>query len=470
MRRARVLVLDFDRMSALGSSLQVILESLPNPLAHFQVECVRICESALSEADIPGVLSVQNPDMVFIVLHSDLLEYISLTVRHIKAEMRELPVLVIAEEGETEDMLELLRLGVDDFVISPLRAIDIIPRVSRLLEQACHEDVLTQKLKEELGLRHLVGESPAFISEIKKIPMVARCNAGVLISGETGTGKELCARAIHYLSPRTSKPFIPVNCGAIPSELVENELFGHERGAYTGASASQSGLVREADGGTIFLDEVDCLPLLAQVKLLRFLQVKEYRPLGSTKMRKADVRVIAATNIDLEEAVRVGRFRNDLYYRLNVIQLIMPTLRERQEDIPLLVHHFLAKYAKEFSKSVTGISLDVIQKFMSYDWPGNVRELEHVIKRAVILSEQSVIRSADVILPGSNAVAPQESFQEAKSRVVSQFERNYIQGLLLAYGGNIARAAQAARKERRTFWQLIRKHRIDVQSFKSGNP
>ena len=182
------------------------------------------------------------------------------------------------------------------------------------------------------------------------------------------------------------------------------------------------------------------------------------------------MRVIAATNIDLEEAVRARRFRNDLYYRLNVIQLIIPPLRERQEDIPLLVHHFLTKYAEEFNKSVTGISLDAIQKFMSYDWPGNVRELEHAIKRAVILSEHSVIRSADVILPGLKAATHHESFREAKAKIISQFEKNYIQGLLLTYQGNIAKAALAAKKERRTFWQLIRKHQINVQSFKSGNP
>ena len=470
MKRSRVLVFDFDSGGKLSSNLQEILESLPSPLAQLQVNCVRIYKPAFPEGDTPGVLSTHNPDIIFIVFHPGLLKHIGLLIQHLRREEPGLPVLIVIDEGNMEDVFELLRLGANDFVTTPLREIDILPRVSRLLEHTCREGILTQKLKEELGLKQLVGESPAFLTEIKKIPVVAKCDAGVLISGETGTGKELCARAIHYLSPRACKPFIPVNCGAIPSELVENELFGHERGAYTGASASQSGLVREADGGTIFLDEVDCLPLLAQVKLLRFLQVKEYRPLGSTKMRKADVRVIAATNIDLEEAVRARRFRNDLYYRLNVIQLIIPPLRERQEDIPLLVHHFLTKYAEEFNKSVTGISLDAIQKFMSYDWPGNVRELEHAIKRAVILSEHSVIRSADVILPGLKAATHHESFREAKAKIISQFEKNYIQGLLLTYQGNIAKAALAAKKERRTFWQLIRKHQINVQSFKSGNP
>ena len=338
----------------------------------------------------------------------------------------------------------------------------------RLLKQKRQGDTLTQRLKEKLGLKQLVGESPLFLAVLKKIPVVANCDATVLMSGETGTGKELCARAIHYLSPRASKPFIPVNCGAIPTELVENELFGHMRGAFTSASSSQPGLIHGAHGSTLFLDDIDCLPLSAQVKLLRFLQEKEYRQLGSTKMCHADVRVISATNLDLEEALRQGKLRQDLYYRLSVIPLMLPPLRNRPEDIQLLARHFLEKYATEFNKQVTGFASDAMQMLMLYDWPGNVRELEHLIERGVLFSDQTVIGGADIVLPRQKSTQCQESFKEAKAKVIAQFERTYIQGLLRAYQGNITKAAQAAQKNRRAFWQLIRKHRIDVQGFKPG--
>jgi len=204
------------------------------------------------------------------------------------------------------------------------------------------------------------------MNQIEKIPQIAQCDANVLISGETGTGKELYARAIHYCSSRAGRPFMPVNCGAIPGELVENELFGHERGAFTSAVTLQTGLVEEANGGTLFLDEVDCLSMFAQVKLLRFLQEKEYRPLGSTRMREANVRVIAASNVNLEEAVGNGKARQDLFYRLNIIALTLPPLRERLEDIPLLARHFLEKYSREMNKEAPDLQSDALQIMMAH--------------------------------------------------------------------------------------------------------
>jgi two-component system response regulator GlrR len=335
-------------------------------------------------------------------------------------------------------------------------------------KQVSEEEALAHSLKGKVGLRQLVGESPKFRVQIRKIPLVARRNVSVLIAGETGTGKELCARAIHYLSPRAHQPFVPVNCGAIPTDLAENELFGHARGAFTGASAAQHGLIREAEGGSLFLDEIDCLPLLTQVKLLRFLQEKEYKPLGSAKVQQADVRVIAAINMDLEEAVRTGRLRRDLYYRLNVMTLLLPPLRERPEDIPLLAHHFLVKYATEFDNAVTSFSPDVMSLFLQHEWPGNVRELEHVIERAVLLADQPVIDTVNITNPALETASVHDSFQEAKAKVVAQFEKTYIQGLLIAYHGNITKAAQAAGKNRRAFWQLMQKHGIDAHSFKSS--
>lgn len=346
---------------------------------------------------------------------------------------------------------------------------DNAPRMQSLPTQSFTGQALMQRLKEELGLQHLIGETPVFLAQIQQIPVVAQSDVAVLILGETGTGKELCARAIHYLSSRTHKPFVPVNCGAIPVDLVENELFGHERGAFTDASTAQGGLLQEAQGGTLFLDEIDSLPPLAQVKLLRFLQDHTYRPLGSAKTQQADVRVIAATNSDLEEAIRHGKFRQDLYYRLNIIPFILPSLRERREDIPLLSRHFLAKYAAEFNKPLSDFSAEAMRILVLYDWPGNVRELEHIVERAVLLCHHPVVLQSDIALPPSREGASTclDSFQEAKAKVIAHFERTYLEKLLSAYQGNITKAAGAAQKNRRAFWQLLRKHKIDVYDFKS---
>jgi DNA-binding NtrC family response regulator len=386
-------------------------------------------------------------------------------VQAIKDARPEIPLMIAVDDCPPSEIFRLLDAGLDDFITPPFSPVNILPRIRQILGRSGQVKSLTQSLTEKFGLKQLIGGSPKFIAEIEKIPLVAKCDANVLISGETGTGKELCARAIHYLSRRSRKPLIPINCGATPVELLENELFGHERGAFTGAWRSQPGLIQEADGGTLFLDEIDCLPQLAQVKLLRFIQNKEYRALGSTKTLTADVRIICATNTVIEDAVRDGRFRQDLYYRINIIPLKLPPLRERPEDISLLTDHFVDKYATEFEKQVKGLSSKAMMSLKAYQWPGNVRELEHIIERAIALSNKSLLDELDV----PTSTLPEEalvSFQRAKAKVVKDFEVTYINGLLLAHQGNITRAAQVARKNRRAFWQLIRKHGIDVHKFK----
>jgi two-component system response regulator GlrR len=312
-----------------------------------------------------------------------------------------------------------------------------------------------------LGLH---GQSPAFLAELNKLPPMAQCDVTVLISGETGTGKELVARAIHYLSRRSEHPFVPVDCGAIPPELAESELFGHERGAYTGASTRTPGLIASAGQGTVFLDEVQALPLSVQAKLLRFLQEHEYRPLGSSDVRKADVRILSAANCDLREQVRRGDFREDLFYRLNVIHVHLPPLRHRTEDIVLLARHFIAKYAARFDRAVPDLSPDAVQRLLVHDWPGNVRELEHVLEAAVVLCGGGVIGVEDLRLADGRRQAEDLSFREAKARAVHDFERNYLIQMLRASGGNITAAARAAKKNRRAFWELIRKYRLDPHS------
>lgn len=462
IKKGKFLLIDFARAGVLAGSLRQILESCLGQNTQIQQESVMDCGSAFCENDLSSIVSQFNPDVIFFVLTLTILNYAISHFRSMKREVSELPIIAVVESGEPDKIFELLKLGLDDFITTPLKAIDIIPRLRRLLEHTRRQNKLVQELKERLGLKQLVGENPSFLAEIKKIPIIAKCDAGVMILGETGTGKELCARAIHYLSPRASRPFIPVNCGAIPVELVENELFGHERGAFTGASSSQSGLIHEADGGTLFLDEIDCLAPLAQTKLLRFLQEKEYRPLGSKTMQKADVRVIAATNIDLAVVMKEGTFRRDLYYRLNIIPFRLVPLRERREDIPALACHFLAKYAAKYNKQAVNFSQDSLQMLMLYDWPGNIRELEHIIERAVVLSERAIIQGADIDLPGLEASVSQESFKDAKQKTITQFESAYVQRLLLIYEGNVTKAAHAANKDQRTFWRMIRKYGLIV--------
>lgn len=382
----------------------------------------------------------------------------------------EVPIIVAAQNFEAAQIRTMLELGATDFITPPFTAASILPRVWRLLRHNAPGAVSRGTLQENLAIQRLglVGQSRAFLDEIKKLSLLARCDITVMIGGETGTGKELIARAVHYLSPRSDRPFVPIDCGAIPPELTESELFGHERGAFTGAVAKNPGLISAADQGTLFLDEVDALNLSVQAKLLRFLQEMEYRPLGSSEIKKADVRVISATNCDLTQRVHTNEFRKDLYYRLNVVQLRLPSLRQRREDIVLLARHFVTKYVARFNLSGREFSPDAIQKLLAYHWPGNIRELENVIGAAVALCDGPLIR-ADNLLFATDQMQSPASFREAKAQIITEFEREYIVRLLDSCDGNVSEAARAARKNRRAFWELIRKHRIDVRGLRASS-
>jgi two-component system, NtrC family, response regulator GlrR len=316
------------------------------------------------------------------------------------------------------------------------------------------------QLRSRLGLDHIIGESPGFVALLKQIASIAKHDVCVLILGETGTGKEVFARAIHYCSQRSGKPFIPVNCGAIPVDLLENEFFGHESGAFTSANCPRRGILKEADGGTLFLDEVDCLPPFAQVKLLRFLQDGQFRPLGSSSACSADVRVVAASNANFKEILDSGRLRKDLYYRLNVLSMQLPPLREREADIVLLARYFLAKYADKFKVSARDFSTTALEKLLCHPWPGNVRELENVIQRAVVLANNAIISADDIPIGDKESKLEDHSFQRLKAKAIDQFEQSYLRRLLLIHDGNITKAARAAGKDRRAFWELMRKHNI----------
>jgi DNA-binding NtrC family response regulator len=469
MNTVRVLIIDFNLDSEMRRSLREILALSPRVSVSVQQLTLGKHTPLDYRAEPLSSIAYPGADIIFLLLPPERLTETGQLVRFLRQKLTGTPIVMVKEENDPEEILEMLDMGISDYIIPPLKTADLYPRMWRLLNLPPEDMTVSHTTSERLGLKHLIGKSSVFLAEIKKIPMLAKCDANVMILGETGTGKELCAQAIHYLSSRASKPFIPINCGALPVELIENELFGHERGAYTSASTAQLGLVNEADSGTLFLDEIDCLPLFAQAKLLRFIQNKEYRSLGSTRSQEANVRVIAATNVNLERSIKEGRFRQDLYYRLNVVSLMLPPLRERREDILVLAHHFLTKYAAKCNKRMTGFSHDALLKLIHYDWPGNVRELEHLIERAVILAEHGVIESYDLSTPDSEPAMRREPFHQAKSKLIEQFEKSYIQELLIEYEGNITKAAQAARKNRRAFWQLIRKHHVDVETFRMIN-
>ncbi len=466
MGQQKILLLDFYSTRDLAESFCVVLKSAALTIV-VPIEYPGKAGPAAFGKSLSAIRAKFQPHLIVLLLPPNLLAQAIPLLQATRKENPDLPVVIVTETEDVSFLLELVKAGADDFFVPPVRALDVLPRIWRLLERSePANEGLVECLKQRLGLRQLVGQSALFVEQIEKVPLVAKFNTIVLILGETGTGKELFARAIHYLSPRSDKPFVPINCGAIPFDLVENELFGHVRGAFTGAATSRQGLIEEAEGGTLFLDEVDCLPLLAQVKFLRFLQEKEFRPLGSTRMKQADVRIIAAANSNLEEAVKAGRLREDLFYRLNIVPLALPPLRERTEDIPLLARHFLRRYEIEFDKQLSGFSDEAIHLLTVHSWPGNVRELEHVVERAAVLSKGPLIQADELVLSRTQTVEPQ-SLRQAKAKAVEKFEKNYIQSLLIAYQGNITKAAAAAQKNRRAFWQLIRRHQIDVQLFKS---
>jgi two-component system, NtrC family, response regulator AtoC len=353
--------------------------------------------------------------------------------------------------GSHEAALEAMKAGAYDYVSKPFRADEVVLVLRKAEERerlARENRRLRSELAEDYRLDAIVGASEGLQELLKQVRKVAPQKTTVLLQGESGTGKELVARALHELSPRAAMPFVAVNCGAIPADLLESELFGHVKGAFTDASRNKRGLALEADGGTLFLDELGELPLVLQVKLLRFLQEEEVRPVGDTRARRVDVRVVAATARDLAKSVADGTFREDLYWRLNVVNLRLPALRERRGDIPLLTAHFLARYAR-LRPELHPLALadETMEALREHRWPGNVRELEHVIERAVVLAERSTIAVEDLpetlrarVSAGSPAAAPDGSL--SVKRAARALEESLIRAALERTGGNRTRAAE----------------------------
>lgn len=413
-----------------------------------------------SEVD-PEHLAGASPDLLVPVAVPDVAPALEL-FRWTRDHPLRVPILAVVPERTDPDHLHLIAESASDFVLWPVRGPEWRQRIDRLLRSELMLATEQARLLDYLALARLVGRDPAFLRAVEDIPRIGKAGYPVLITGETGTGKELCARAIHFAGRRRDLPFIPIDCASIPDSLIENELFGHARGAFTDARDTQRGLVDLANGGSLFLDEIDALSLSAQGKLLRFLQERRYRPLGSDRFLEADVNVIAASNQDVGALVQAKRFRADLFFRLNVLRIHLPPLRNRRGDISLLADHFVTASCAEAGIPRKTLNPATIRALTAMEWPGNVRELLNVMQRAVALGSGPQILPRDVIT-GAAEAAPSVAggFREARSEALARFETEYVRALLHKHGGNITRAARDAGKDRRAFGRLVKKHHID---------
>ncbi len=346
---------------------------------------------------------------------------------HLQKLAPQTPIVVMTAFGTVESAVAAMRAGATDYLLKPVQFDDVLVRVRRALEFGelrRDQRIMTEQLASQSTFHNLIGESPAMAHLFSLVKKLSSVRSSVLIVGESGTGKELFARAIHYNGVTREKPFVAVNCGAIPESLIESELFGHRRGAFTGAVKDRIGYFEAASGGTLFLDEISTLPLAVQSSLLRVLEERVVTPVGDTRPRPVDLRIIAASNQNLHELCKTGKFREDLLYRLDVVRLHIPPLRQRRQDIPILVHHFLDKYAHEMNKNVLGVSNAAMRAMLGHEWRGNVRELENVIERAVIFAEGREVTAED--LPFGDVGAASDDIGEDLKQALMQFERQHI--------------------------------------------
>jgi len=374
-----------------------------------------------------------------------------------------LPVIILTAHGTIPDAVSATQRGVFGYLTKPFDSQDLLQKVATALEASGGEPAGSDSTAGEWRAG-IITRSPRMEDLLRQGKLVADSDASVLIFGESGTGKELLARAIHQASRRSDKPFVAVNCGAIPGDLLESELFGHARGAFTGAVQSHKGLFQAADGGTLFLDEIGDMPLPLQVKLLRVLQEGEVRPVGSTQAIPVDVRVISATHRDLDSQRDQGLFREDLYYRLNVVSLKLPSLADRREDIPLLAAHFLRRLAERYRKPASTLAPDAMALLVAAPWPGNVRQLLNLLEQAVALTTTPVIPATLVQAALKEDAAALIPFEEARKT----FEREYLVRLLKITGGNVTQAAQLAKRNRTEFYKLLQRHRLEPGMFKEA--
>jgi two-component system response regulator PilR (NtrC family) len=376
-----------------------------------------------------------------------------------------LPIIITAY-ATVDTAVEALRTGAVDYILKPLDFDEVILRLEQLMKQkklTYENKYLREQVDRQFNFNHIIGESEPMKRIYKMVDRVSQATTSVLITGASGTGKELVARAIHSHSPRSNKPFIAENCGAIPESLCESELFGHKKGSFTGANEDREGIFVAANGGTLFLDEIGEIPLSTQVNLLRVLQEREVKAVGANKPRKVDVRVIAATNKNLEEEVEKGNFREDLYYRLNIVEIKLPALKERRDDIPLLVKHFVDRYNNELNRAIKGVNSRALSALMQCEWKGNVRELENVIERAVLLTETDFITVDDLpiaLRENANEDAVMDLDSDALNESVQAFEKHHIRTVLRKTDGNRTEAARLMNIDPSTLYRKMERYNM----------
>ncbi|MFP1730943.1 two-component system response regulator GlrR [Lonsdalea quercina] len=410
--------------------------------------------TAASGQDALRLLVREKIDLVISDLRMDEMDGLALFAE-IQKQQPGMPVIILTAHGSIPDAVAATQKGVFSFLTKPVDRDALYQAIDEALSVAA-------PARDDSWRETIITRSPLMLRLLEQAKMVAQSDVSVLINGQSGTGKEVLARAIHAASPRADKPFVAINCGALPEPLLESELFGHARGAFTGAVSNRDGLFTAADGGTLFLDEIGDMPLSLQVKLLRVLQERKVRPLGSNHDLNIDVRIISATHRHLPKAMEKGEFREDLFYRLNVVNMKIPALNERSEDIPLLVNHLLREAAARHKPFVRSFSTDAMKRLMTASWPGNVRQLVNVIEQCVALTSAPVISEALVeqALEGENTALP--TFVDARH----QFELNYLRKLLQIAKGNVTQAARMAGRNRTEFYKLLARHELDANDFK----
>ena len=428
------------------------------------------CITATDGERALALLESEHPEIVLTDLKMPRVDGMQILVRALDADP-DTVVIMITGHGTVESAVEAMRAGAFDYLLKPLPSNDVLRLV---VERAAERRRLideNRRLREPLapraGFDQIIGKSPAMVAVFDLVRKAARSEANILIQGESGTGKELIARAIHAQSARAAEVFVPVDCAALPDALLESELFGHERGAFTGADRTKPGMIEVADRGTLFLDEIGELPQTLQSKLLRALQERQIRRVGGTKFLNVDVRLVSATNRDTAELVRKGEFRDDLFYRVNVITITLPPLRERAGDVALLAHHCLRRYRRNRDRPLEGIEPEALARLEIYAWPGNVRELQNVIERACALADGPMIRVRDLpeYVRGRGHPAPgipgkDLPLAQAREAWLQAFAQEYLTDLLRRHGGNISQAAKTAGVDRKTLHRLLARHGI----------
>lgn len=402
-----------------------------------------------------NILELMKIDLVITDLKMPNINGIEL-VRHVKENYRNTEVLVITGYPSIKDAIETVKLGANEYLIKSFTDKELYNAVEKALEKLDNRQLSNGISEVNANISTgIIGKSEVMLKIYSEISKVSKLRTTILLSGETGTGKELVARAIHYNGTQSSAPFIPVNCGAIPENLLESELFGYVKGAFTGATETRGGLFQAADGGTIFLDEISNTSISMQIKLLRVLQEKEVYMIGSNKSQKIDLSIIAATNVDLSELVKAGTFREDLYYRLNVIPINIPPLRERGEDILLLINYFKTKYSKEVRKKIPEFSDNILKNFKNYYWPGNVRELENIIHRLVVMTDDDLIDLPDLPI----IMRYSASVKNDVNRTLSEIEKEHIINVVSSVDGNKTKAAEILGIDRKTLREKLKKNK-----------